>query len=104
MAGPRPQAFNPAASAFLAITIIPGSAEVEEDGSLTLQYSAKAVAGSGADRQRVQWTGGVTVDRTLLPAATNIGIENAAKAALADLTGYAWRAGDRAFLFGGRVS
>jgi hypothetical protein len=101
---PRAEAFKPTGSAFLAITVVPGSVEVEEDGSLTLQYSAKAVAGSGENRQRVAWTGGATIDRLRLPAGTNADIENAAKAALESISGYAWRAGDRAFLFGGRTS
>ena len=56
------------------------------------------------DRQRKEWIGGLRVDWSQAPAVTNREIEDAAKRALSEVAGYAWRAGDTVHLFGGRVS
>lgn len=102
----RAQGFDPGARAVrLVISMLP-DADIEDDGTVTMQYKAVAlVPANGGERQSYRWQGGLRIDWTRTPAATNQDIETAAKAALTEQTGHAWRPlVDRASLFGGRVS
>lgn len=95
---PFAAAFAPTGSVRLTMVVIDVSADAEQT---TVEYKASAVSTDGQVRS---WQGGVRIDWSRLPVGTNRDIEDAGKAALRDLTGYEWRVGDAASLFGGRTS